>query len=192
MTEHKSGVVEYVGEQEGEPLPCFVHHEDAGGRCKRPAASEVYGLNFCEAHGEEVRIGALLREHYEAWVFFERFGAEHVPTMRGLIGRELRAVAKRLHEESPTDEEHSRALGNAYPSEAAPEYLCEQVLILERDSEGGPTPLDLFLNSLNTVHTLMRIAYEDRETSLVEVLELERESLAAQAALADDRDKIRR
>ncbi len=44
-------------------LPCFVHHEDAGGRCEEPAIVEVYGLYFCAAHGDEITLGASLEEH---------------------------------------------------------------------------------------------------------------------------------
>jgi hypothetical protein len=54
-------------------LPCFVHHEDAGGRCERAATMRVYGLAFCEAHGEDVKLGAESQEAHEAWTFFERF-----------------------------------------------------------------------------------------------------------------------
>lgn len=38
------------------------------------------------------------------------------------------------------------------------------------------------VNSLYTLHKLMRIAFEEGETWLVEVLEIERESVAAQIA----------
>jgi len=45
-------------------------------------------------------------------------------------------------------------------------------------------PLDTFLDARGTVHRLMRLAFEDREDWLVEVLEYERESVSAQAAFA--------
>ena len=41
-----------------------------------------------------------------------------------------------------------------------------------------------FLGSLETLDKVMRVAHEDGETWLVELLERERESVAAQAAYA--------
>ena len=43
------------------PLPCFVHHKDAGGWCERTATTQVYDTAFCEVHGAEVKAGLLAR-----------------------------------------------------------------------------------------------------------------------------------
>lgn len=52
--------------------------------------------------------------------------------------------------------------------------------------EAGPCPRvrDTLMDSLDALHKLMRIAFEEGETWLVEVLEIERESVVAQAAVA--------
>lgn len=62
-------------------LPCFVHHEDAGEWCERTATMRVYGLCFCDEHGEEARAGALLEAYEDAGDFFERFRNPHAPRM---------------------------------------------------------------------------------------------------------------
>ena len=51
-------------------------------------------------------------------------------------------------------------------------------------ANGGPTPLDLLLDSLYTILKLMRLAHEDREDWLVEILEHQRQETAARAAYA--------
>lgn len=102
--------------------PCFVRHEDAGGRCGQPATIEVYGLNFCEAHGEEVRLGALLEAYQDAEYYFERSRNPHVPKQSGVVERALERTLARLHEESPSEEAYDRALVAAYPE--IPEKLA--------------------------------------------------------------------
>src|SRR5215210_968732 len=85
MTEEKTATTK----TEERALPCFVRHPDAGGQCWQPATIEVYGLNFCEAHGEEARLGALLEEQQDAEWFFDRFRASHVPSLSSEIERSL-------------------------------------------------------------------------------------------------------
>ncbi len=55
----------------------------------------------------------------------------------------------------------------------------------ERDEgPNGGAVVGSLLGSLGTLRKVMRVAHEDGETWLVELLELERESFAAQAAYA--------
>jgi hypothetical protein len=94
----------------------------------------------------------------------------------GIHGEELAAAA------GPA-EDHLQALVRAYPD--APEGVRANVLQWERDE--GPNRgavVASLLSSLGTLRKLMRVAHEDGETWLVEVLERERESVAAQAAYA--------
>ncbi len=85
-------------------------------------------------------------------------------------------------EEGPV-EDRRRVLVRAYPD--APEGIRANVLQWERDEGPNRGPVvESLLGSLRTLGKLMRVAHEDGETWLVEVLELERESLAAQAAYA--------
>ena len=63
----------------------------------------------------------------------------------------------------------------------------------ERDerANGGPTPLDLLLDSYYTILKLMRLAHEDGEDWLVEILEDQRQETAARAAFAGEIAGIR-
>lgn len=165
-------------------LPCFVHHEDAGDWCERTATMRVYGLNFCDEHGQDVRAGALLEAHEDAGTFFERFRNPRTPDVSEVIERELAAALGRMHDEGPTDEDYQGALRRAYPN--APEKVRAGVLTWEADTDYAREvpPSDCLLDTLMTMHKLLRLAFEDGESWLVEVLELERESVAAQAAYA--------
>ncbi len=160
---------------------CCVRHEDLGGPCREPFAAEVYGLAFCERHGEEVRAGAAVEEREEVWTFFERFRNPHV---RGLSSAVEHALQDALERTYPTpDEAHWEALRRLYPDTT--EHVRGMVARWEADEDPGYVgPLDALLSSLNTIHTCMRISYQDGETWLVEVLERVREGEVAQAAVA--------
>ena len=69
------------------PVPCFVRHEDAGGKCLRPAVMEVYGLPFCEIHGAEVKFRALEELYYDAANFLARLDNSSVPETPRPCGR---------------------------------------------------------------------------------------------------------
>ncbi len=158
---------------------CSVAHPDAGGPCSEPFAVSVYGLNFCEAHGLQAKLGAALEEAHEVQVFAERFrdrgtNSPVEKALRTLAGREERTVS---------DEEHWDALLRAYGN--APADVRGRVAEMEADENPGRmSVLDDFLDTLYTLHKLQRIAYQEWQTYLVEILERERESVAAQAAVA--------
>lgn len=140
--------------------PCFVRHEDAGGRCGQPATIEVYGLNFCEAHGEEVRLGALLEAYQDAEYYFERSRNPHVPKQSGVVERALERTLARLHEESPSEEAYDRALVAAYPE--IPEKTRRRVVNWQQDEmPGREGVLDTILREMHTLHKLLRIAHAD-------------------------------
>lgn len=166
-------------------LPCVVRHPDAGGRCRKTATIRMYdALNFCPEHGEEARIGALMEVYEDGRNFFERFRNPHVPLVSEVVDDALAATISLMFDEGPRDRDHSEALTRAYPD--TPEYVREIIRQWERDekaSEGLP-PLDLLLDSLNTILRLMRLAHEDGEDWLVEVLEYQRQEMAARAAFA--------
>ncbi len=166
-------------------LPCVVRHPDAGGRCQRTATVKMYGiLNFCPEHGSEARIGAEMELYQDAGYFFDRFRNPHVPDLNDLVERELAAAIVRMNDEGPSDEDHYRALSLAYPN--PPEKVREIILLWERDCRAnrGPMPVDLLLDSLQTLHKLMRLAHEDGEDWLTEILEYQRQETAARAACA--------
>ncbi len=167
-------------------LPCFVYHEDAGGHCERTATTRVYGLAFCETHGEEVRAGALLEAYEDADDFFNRLRNPHTPDFTEVIERELLAAVDRIRGERPSDHDYQGALRRAYPDVS--EKVRAGVHTWEEDWEADAyrdaPPLDCLLGTLMTMHKLLRLAFEDGESWLVEVLEYEREAVAAQAAYA--------
>lgn len=111
--------------------------------------------------------------------------------MSEIVQDELDATLSRMHGEGPSDADHSRALTRAYPD--TPEYVREIIILWERDERAnrGLPPLDLLLNSLSTILKAMRIAHEDREDWLVEVLQYYRQEMAARAAFALEFTEIR-
>jgi len=170
---------------EDQGIPCVVRHEDAGGQCERPAVEKVYDLAFCEVHGPEARLGALGAASEEAANFFERFRNPHVPRPGSAIQRGLKVALDYLNAERPAVGDYERALLRAYQD--VPEAARSRVLAWQAEEEqSNPDPRsldDTLLEMLDTVHACMRIAFEEGETWLVEQLEEERESLAAQAAV---------
>ncbi len=168
-------------------LPCVVRHPDAGGRCERTATVKMYGiLNFCPEHGEEAWVGALMEAYQDAGHFFDRFRNPRTPDLNALVERELEAAVNRMRGEGPSDDDHERALLRAYPD--TPEGVREMIALWAEDERAnhGPTPLDLLLDSYYTLCKLMRIAFEDGEDWLVEILEYERQETAARAACASE------
>lgn len=176
MTEETTTTTTTTEERE---LPCFVRHQDAGGQCQETATMKVYGLNFCERHGEEARLGALMEERQDAEWFFERFRASHVPRLSSEIERGLKVALDGCY---VGDRDYQRAIVHAHD---APEDVRERVALWERDEEAGSAPVvDCLLDSLHVLYKLLRIAHAEGETWLVEVLEYERQGVAAQAAWA--------
>ncbi len=166
-------------------LPCVVRHPDAGGRCLKTATIRTHDvLNFCPEHGEEARIGALMEAYQDAANFFHRFRNPHVPDLNPVVEGELAAVLGRMNVEGPSDADHERALLRAYPN--PPEKVREIIRRWERDerNSGGVPPLDLLLDSLQTLHKLMRLAHEDGEDRFTEILKYQRQECAARAACA--------
>ncbi len=177
----------------GNPVHCFVHHKYAGAPCERPAALTVYGLHFCREHGNEARIGAEMEVWADAAYFFDRFRNPHTPDFNPLIEDALVSWGRAFNDGGPSDRDHADALRRAYPD--APEGVREMVRRWERDEwgdENGIPPLDQLLDSLRTLHKLLRIAHEDGEHWLVELLEEQREGQSAQAAFALEESARRR
>ncbi len=173
-------------------LPCFVRHEDAGGPCWEPEAVRLYGLAFCERHGEEARLGAALEAGLDAENYFQRLSNPHIPDLPPVTRRGLEAAISVARDHQPGGEDYYRAILAAYAPSALPEEVRARVREWQLDEEPGYfAVVDSLLDSLSLVHKLMRVAYEDRadfSTGLIERLEQERESVAAQAAVALELD----
>ncbi len=120
-----------TAEEIAKDLPCFVQHEDAGGRCPEKAST----VNFCEAHGSEVASGALLGARQEAADFFERPRNPYVPSLPGLIDEELEALTERLRSDTSDDSPYHRALSRAYPE--VPEGVRREIDGWKRDEAAG-------------------------------------------------------
>ncbi len=160
--------------------PCFVRHPDAGGLCGRPAEMMVYGLRFCEVHGAEIKAGALVEVYQDAADFIERldnpFGAPVNPEALQAVRQTSGELSNRV-----SDGQEDQALRRAYP--ATPERVDEDI----RDHDYRlpcESPLDEYYRSRSVLHGMMRRAHVEGFVWLVELLEVERERVSAQAAFA--------
>ncbi len=167
--------------EEERAVPCFVRHEDAGGKCHELSVVRVYGLGFCERHGKEVQIGAASEEAHVVSAFVER--------LHGLPGlapveRALTAAQSRPDSDIPTGTRYRQVLRRAYPN--PPEELVRLVRewILDEHPGYEEATADYLMHALYLMHKLMRTAYEEGGHWIIERLEEQRESLAAQAAVA--------
>jgi len=185
-TDDAHEIVRYL--HDGDPerkFPCVVSHEDAGGPCQRPAATMVYGLAFCEVHGEECAAGAHEDLHQDAHNFFERFDGPHVvPMPNPWVRRALREWRHTVPDGELAHEEQLEALlGRAFPFR---EELVdgESAGLLADPIRDRRHPVDFWRDHRQEIHAVMRVAHERGMVWLLESLEGERESIAAQCAYA--------
>ena len=173
-------IAPYVGEAR-DGAPCCVKHEHAGGQCARPATMTVYGLNYCEPHGEQVAEGALEEAQHDAEVFLDQFRDSEARALPVLVSQAMEAASAHIFARSGG--EFCEVLFRAFP-EPTPD-----VRRMVEEAEAGDEPgyqsfADVLIGSLHSVHRCMRIAYEERQVWLLEILEGERQSIAAQCAYA--------
>ena len=179
IKDHK-GSTPYVGEPL-EDAHCCVKHSHAGGRCERPAAVAVYGLYFCEPHGAQVAEGALEEAQHDAEVFIDQFRGPEARALPALLSQAIETASAHIfaREGMGFYETLFRAFPNPTPEVRA---MVDQA---ELDDEPGYESFsDALIGSLHCMHRLMRIACEEREVWLLEILEGERQSIAAQCAYA--------
>ncbi len=168
----------YVGEAR-DGAPCCVKHEHAGGQCEREAAMTVYDLNFCEPHGEQVAEGALSEAQHDAEVFLDQFRHPKIRALPVLVSRAIEAASDSVFAGGGRD--FYEVLFRAFPS-PTPEVRAMGEQAEAGDEPGYESFADTLIGSLECMHRLMRIAYEERETWVLELLEFERQSVAAQCA----------
>src|SRR5688572_14528816 len=107
---------EIVRSLEGEELeqsqPCWVGHGEGLDPCKQPSVVRVYGLLFCEVHGEEVRAGAMEEMVQEANEYFSRMDSPEVPEFTNEVILRIVRTRRLLLEqhERVTDEETEAVL----------------------------------------------------------------------------------
>ncbi len=150
-------------------------------RCNREAVMEVYGIEMCEAHGEEAAVGALEEIHEdldgELRTLTNRGGRRTSPHLSAALERGYGAVE--AYDDLATDP----ALLAAFPLRR--EEACVTVLAHAEDPDARmPAPYDNFRDDRLLLHRHMRLAFEEGADWLVEMLEQERVQVAAQAAYA--------
>ncbi len=170
----------YVGEARI-GAPCCVKNPHAGGQCPRSAAVAVYGLHFCAEHGQQVADGALEEAQHDAEAFLDGFRHHEARPLPVLVSRAIEAGS--AHVFAHEGDDFYEVLFRAFP-EPTPEVrgLVEEAEA--SDEPGYEAFADTLIGSLHTMHRCMRIAYEEREVWLLELLEGERQSIAAQCAYA--------
>lgn len=167
------------------PLPCFVHHRDAGGWCERTGVMQVYGISFCEVHGAEASAGALAELYHDAGNAIEDIsGSEDVSAnvvadAYLIIGRD--EMARRGVE---AEEAQAAALVEAYPvieEHVDPETRDHDYL---NPDHGNKDPVDVFFDARMHLYRLMRLSWSVGERWMLEILEEERQAASAQLAFA--------
>ena len=171
------GVSEAFGgyvETFGEAPRCFAGHEFG---CERLAVMEVYGLCFCEAHGEEAASAALEEVAFDLERRVEAGTPPHVAYALRLAGKSL---------PDPDAKDSDTALLKAFPldEQSRKRVEAETFAYVEDPAAGFLPPYDTHMGDRMRVCGYMRQAFEDRATWLVEHLEREREACSAQAAWA--------
>lgn len=162
-------------EKVGHALPCFVR------TCERSAGMEVYGLPMCEAHGEEAASGALEEMHNDLDNELLRLDNGECRSLSPHLAAALYRGMDSLPE--PESDRDDDLLVAAWPLERERVDVTTTGYLEDPDARrSGPGPYDSFLSARHLVCRLMRLAFEQDADWMVEVLEKERESVAAQVS----------
>ena len=181
-----AGYVRGYAERYGEPPACFAGRRP-GESCDGPAVMEVYGLTMCREHGEEAASGALAEIAHDLERELERPMNTEVGGLSPHLERALRHGFRSLPAEAYDHGREDAALLAAFPLRR--ELVDAETLNYAADPEAARKdprlpPYDAFMSSRLLVCRHMRLAFEEEADWLVEMLEAERESVAAQAAYA--------
>lgn len=192
------GFMHYV-EKYGEPPVCFVGiHEEkvmAPAACERPAVMEVYGLAMCEVHGKEAASGALEEIAYDLEQELLRPANIHVRGLSPHLLHALRHGFDSLPDEVGDHKHDDAVLLAAFPLDRS--KACASITAYAEDPDGNgrgefESPHDAFMRDRMLIHRHMRLAFEEDADWLVEMLEAEREKVAAQVAYALALDRATR
>ena len=171
----------------GKGLHCFVGCSSGSPLCEGRAVMEVYGIPMCEAHGEEAAQGALEELYHDATQELTRALIPHVQDLNPVVGRALEEAAgglnpRDLHPELP---DYDAALLRAFPLDRS-RVDPETVAYIEHPAEyrDYALPSDTYMRHRHTVCRLMRLAFQEQVTYIVESIEPYRASAAEQAAYA--------
>jgi hypothetical protein len=168
------------GDRYGE-VPCWVRVETAGGPCKKPSVVRVYGLPFCEAHGEEAKSGDLEELYVGAVFALENMEGTFTRAINPKVLNALRAARLELGTIGNDMDTDIEALTTAYPFR---EDLMDEAFKDFDYAQTGPAPEDWSRRQRLVIHKLMRMAFEEEEEAdyLLADLEKHREHVAAQLA----------
>jgi hypothetical protein len=177
-------------EKFGEPPACFVGWHRGGTACERPAVMEVYGLRMCGIHGEEAAAGALEEIAFDIEQKLQRPLNPYVRGLSPHIEAALRHGFESLPSEAGDADDYGRtdaALLEAFPLDR--DRTNRDSIEYARDRSARArglheSPFDAYMGARLLLCRHMRLAFEESAHWLVEMLEAEREAVAAQAAYA--------
>lgn len=172
---------------EGEERRCWVALPGSSERCPNMAVIGVYGIPFCEVHGEEAKEGALEELYFDATQEVERPLNGAVRDLNPEAERALEAARRELYVLLHAAEQTEQVLTRAFP--LIRERVDSETLAYVADPDSPEArnyspPYDAFRAERHHIHRLMRLAFEEGYDWLVEVLEPSREKAAEQAAYA--------
>ena len=164
--------------RKGAPL-CVVAYPNP---CGHPAVGEVWGLSFCEAHGNEAHIAARLEAYEDAEKVLDRLTSsvegEHA-VRNPLVYGALKGI---VSPPNGFDLNHDEAIRAAYvlrESDTDPDTLA-----YDYDVDPGGGPYDWWNEACEMVVGFMREAYEAGQPHLLASLEPIREHATVQQVLA--------
>ena len=144
---------------------------------------EVYGLPVCEIHGGEATAGALEEMAYDLEQELQRPMNPHVRRLSPHLARALRHGGGSL----PSAEAHDHRRAEAALLAAFPlrrELAEADTLAYVEAPDHRLPPYETFMLDRQLSCRFRRLAFEEEAVWLVEMLERERASVAAQAAYA--------
>lgn len=173
----------------GKPPTCTVGKLGGGSlapaACDRSAVMDVYGLPMCELHGEEAAGGALEEIAFDLENELERAANPHSRPLSPHLERALRYGMGSLPDEAYSREHADTALLKAFPLDR--DRVEQSTLDYLRDPDsciGFQSPIDSHMDDRMLLCRHMRLAFEEGASWLVEILEPQREVVAAQVAYA--------
>ena len=166
----------------GEGPRCFAGH---GFGCERESVMEVYGLHFCEAHGEQAASAAIEELIFDVEQHLHVGTGAHKSNLSPHVEHAL--YQARLA--PPDGGDYDERVLAAFPldvkgrEQVEPEtFMYIEDRLAGKDTFHTSPPYDTHRYEETIVCQHMRLASEQDATWLVEMLEKEREASAAQAA----------
>lgn len=169
------------------PMPCWAGRGLGGARCPHDATMEVYGKAMCAVHGEEAASGAMEEIAYDLENELQRPVNPYVRPVSPHIEHALRHGFDAIPAATDDYQRDNALLLAAYPLDR--DRADAETVLYAEDPDGNgrgeyEPPYDQFMGDRMLIHRHMRLAFEAGADWLVEVLEAERQQVAAQVAYA--------